>query len=62
MYRLATHTILHIDNIRKNLEQFPQKLRIIRNGCSMDGRTVIKTLIMLDQVELLELIYYHEVT
>lgn len=62
MYRLATYTILHIDNIRKNLEQFPQKLRIIRDGCSMDGRTVIKTLIMLDQVELLELIYYHEVT
>lgn len=62
MYRFSTYTILYIDDVSKNLEQFPQKLRIIRDGCSMDGWTVIKTLIMLDQVELLELIYYSEVT
>ena len=59
--RPSPQVVLHIDDIRENLKQFPEELRVIRNSSSMNRRAKVDPGIMLDQVVLLEVIELRDV-
>ena len=48
--------VLNIHDIREDLEQLPQELRVGADGGSVDGRAVVVALVVLDEAELLELV------
>lgn len=54
--------ILDVDNVCENLQQFPEKLRVIRDSSGMDGRAIIGADVVLNKVEFLEMVQERHVS
>ena len=61
MNGFAPHAVLNIDDISKDLEQFPEEFRVVGYGSGVDGGAVVGALVVLDEAELFELVYDREI-
>lgn len=61
MYWSPTQAVLNVYYVCKYLEQFPEKLGVLRDGSCMNGRAKVDSAVMLNEVVLFELINQWEI-
>ncbi len=62
VYRFSLNRILNVDHIREMMQQFIQKIWLMRNRRTVNGWTIIIPVIMFDQIEFFVLVYLEQIT